>query len=341
MQTIDLSFAQDPNTLSLALIAGVIPAFLWILFWVRETRARPRTIGSIFFAFLMGVCMVVLALPVEKFMLLFSHNPTVLTVLWAGSEELLKFGAFLLVLLMSSAIESPIDYPIYMMIVALGFSGFENSLYFLQPLQSGTTNILILAGSMRFIGTTLMHAVVSCLPGVALGFAFFYNRRFKIWMAVVGLACAVIGHSLFNLFITESPDFTFFVIIFCVWLATLALLVSFERLRANGSDENLARRKALALSELEQLFSDVLQASDLHPNDMDAILAGLTKKGIAPDAPIHTELAQLISALREAYSIYLMNQGSTKDESVRATQKLIPDTVSPRAIAGIFSVLKK
>ena len=121
MQTIDLSFAQDPNTLSLALIAGVIPAFLWILFWVRETRARPRTIGSIFFAFLMGVCMVVLALPVEKFMLLFSHNPTVLTVLWAGSEELLKFGAFLLVLLMSSAIESPIDYPIYMMIVALGF----------------------------------------------------------------------------------------------------------------------------------------------------------------------------------------------------------------------------
>ena len=341
MQNIDLSFAQDPNTLSLALIAGVIPALIWIFFWIRETRERPRTFGSFFFAFLGGVFMVVMALPVEKFMLGFSNDPNTLTVLWAGSEEALKFIAFMLVLFMSSSIESPIDYPVYMMIVALGFSGFENSLYFLQPLQSGTTTILILAGSMRFLGTTLMHAVVSCLPGIALGFAYFKNRTTKFIAALVGLSLAITGHSLFNLFITEKPDITFFTILACVWLLTIVIMILFERLRANGSVENLQRRKESAIATLEHAYSDLLQNTDMHETDTEAILAGLTKKGVAPDAPLHAELDSLIRSLREAYSMYLMNQGAKKDDAVRATQSLIPDTVSPRAIAGIFSVLKK
>ncbi len=341
MQNIDLSFAQDPNTLSLALIAGVIPALIWIFFWIRETRERPRSFSSFFFAFLGGVFMVVMALPVEKFMLVFSNNPNTLTVLWAGSEEVLKFIAFLLVLFMSSAVESPIDYPVYMMIVALGFSGFENSLYFLQPLQTGTTNILILAGSMRFLGTTLMHAVVSCLPGIALGFAFFKKRTTKIIFAIFGLSLAIAGHSLFNLFITEKPDVTFFTILACVWLATIIIMISFERLRANGSAENLQRRKNEAIAALEHSFTDLLQNTEMHENDTEAILAGLTKKGVAPDGPLHAELTQLLTALREAYSMYLMNQGAKKEDARRATQTLIPDTAPPRAITGIFSVLKK
>lgn len=341
MQNIDLSFAQDPNTLSLALMAGVLPAILWIFFWLREGKERPRSAGALFMTFLLGVFMVILALPVEKTVALFSGDANTLTVLWAASEEFLKFGAFLIILFATSWIELPIDYPVYMMIVALGFAGFENSLYFLQPLQSGTTNILILAGSMRFLGTTLMHAAVSCLPGIMLGFAFFKNKKTKIIMASFGLLLAVLGHSLFNIFITEQPDLTFFIIISLVWLLTILIMILMEKLRERGSTEYLRNRRLGIVSEMEKVFRELLVSAGMNENDPDPILAGLTKKNFAPDSKEHNDLEDLLSSVRIHYSSYLEDQGAKEDQAEKSSQNLISDTISAKALSGIFTVLKR
>ena len=169
MPNINLSFAQDPNTLALALIYGMVPAVAWLFFWLREQRARPKGTGSLLYAFMAGALMVIAALPVEKFLGTFSTNVNTLTILWATAEEVLKFSAFLLMLFAGSSIEAPVDYAMYAVVVALGFAGFENALYFLQPLQTGDSVVLLLAGAMRFLGTTLMHAAAASIPGIAGG----------------------------------------------------------------------------------------------------------------------------------------------------------------------------
>ena len=169
MPNINLSFAQDPNTLALALIYGMVPAVAWLFFWLREQRARPKGTGSLLYAFMAGALMVIAALPVEKFLGTFSTNVNTLTILWATAEEVLKFSAFLLMLFAGSSIEAPVDYAMYAVVVALGFAGFENALYFLQPLQTGDSVVLLLAGAMRFLGTTLMHAAAALkVPAVVI-----------------------------------------------------------------------------------------------------------------------------------------------------------------------------
>ncbi len=340
MQNLDLSFAQDPNILVLALGAGLLPAILWILFFVRENSERPRQGGVLFAAFMAGVLMVAFALPVENFVYHLFSDPTALTVGFAASEEILKFLAFLLILALTSAIEVPIDYPVYMMVVALGFAGFENALYFLQPLQTGSTHVLILAGSMRFLGSTLMHAAVSSLAGIGLGFAFFGSRSKKILAALGGLALAVALHSLFNIFIPEQANVVFFAIIGSLWLVTIFIMMLLERLRERGSAEYLRAHQLGILSELEAAFIRLTEKAGMHPTDGDPILAGLTKTAAHPDGPEHAELSSLIEALRGRYTIYLVQQGAGKEDAAKAARTVIPETVSPKALGGIFSVLK-
>ncbi len=340
MQTIDLSFAKDPNTLTLALIAGVLPAVLWIFFWIRENRERPRRAGILFSAFLAGVFMVILALPVEKFMLLLSSDATTLTVLWAASEEVLKFCAFLMILFWTTSVEVPIDYPVYMMVVALGFAGFENALYFLQPLQSGSEVTLFLSSSMRFLGSTLMHAAVSSLAGIGLGFAYFGTRRQKILAAALGLTLAIAIHSTFNLIIPEMPDMTFVAIIASLWLLTVIIMILLENLRKRGSAEYLRAHRLGLLAGSEAVFNDLLHKTGMTPADSEPILAGLTKKAISPEAPEHAELSSLIETMRTHYAAYIFGQGAKKEDAAKTARTLIPETVSPKALTGIFTVLK-
>ena len=340
MQNLDLSFAQDPNTLVLALVAGVVPALLWIMFWVRENRERPRRSGVLFAAFLIGLFMVILALPVEKAVATLSNNDSVLTILWAASEEVLKFGGFLLILFMSSSVEVPIDYPVYLMMVALGFAGFENALYFLQPLQAGTTNVLILAGSMRFLGSTLMHSVATCMSGIGLGFAYFSSRGKKMLAALAGLLLAITIHSTFNLFIPSAPNMTFAIIMACLWLATIIVLIIFERLRKRGSLAYFREHRMKVIASFEVVFQDLLAKAGMMAVDPHPLAEGLVKPGMPAEVSVQAELAGLVKEMRAQYSRYLYEQGAKKKDADLTAANLIPDTVSPQALSGIFSVLK-
>lgn len=235
MPTIDLSFAQDPNTLALALIYGMVPAIAWLFFWMREHRDRPKHTSVLMYAFLAGVFMVIAALPVEKFLSTLSSDDATLTILWASAEEVLKFLAYLFLLAAGSKIESPVDYALYAVVVALGFAGFENALYFLQPLQVGDTTVLLLSGTMRFVGTTLMHAASTSLPGIALGLACYGSRYIKIFAALGGLVLAVTMHSIFNLWIVQDNGLDFFSVFGFLWIVTIVILIVFEKLRRMGS----------------------------------------------------------------------------------------------------------
>lgn len=91
MQPLDLSFSNDPNTLALALIGGMIPALLWLFFWLREDSGHKKPAGLLIMTFIAGMLAVILVLPIEKAIAGMFTDSTTLTILWAASEELLKY----------------------------------------------------------------------------------------------------------------------------------------------------------------------------------------------------------------------------------------------------------
>ena len=58
----------DPKTIILAIVAGVIPALLWLWFWLREDREHPEPKGLLLITFFLGVIAVLFVLPIEKFL---------------------------------------------------------------------------------------------------------------------------------------------------------------------------------------------------------------------------------------------------------------------------------
>ena len=119
-----------------ALLAGIIPAFLWLYFWLREDRLHPEPRLLIFIAFLGGMLAVPLVLPVEQFVNSnFSDMPTVI-MLWAFVEEFTKYFIGFVLVLRRKAVDEPIDAIIYMITIALGFAALENILYLFAKVNS-------------------------------------------------------------------------------------------------------------------------------------------------------------------------------------------------------------
>ncbi len=341
MQNIDLSFAQDPNTLSLAILYGMIPAVLWLYYWSRENRERPRHGGILTACFVGGVFMVIAALPVEKWLATLSTDDTVLTILWASAEELLKFIAFAFIIFRSKrAIEEPIDYAIYAMVVAFGFAGFENALYFLQPLQSADSITLFLSGTMRYLGTTLMHAITASLAGIALGLMYYKSRSSKIVAVCIALLLACVFHSIFNILIVKNNGLNFFPVFGMVWLATIGILIFYERLRNMSTSAYRAKQVDVLFANLDLQYSAVLQSSGLQSTDDVSIATRLTEKGIAETAPDFLALQKLLDLVRALYAGYLEGQGTDSAKTEETARSIVADTISPKVLAGIISIIK-
>jgi|GEM_PF-198934 len=341
MPDIDLSFAKDPNTLALAIVCGMIPALVWLFFWLRENRARPRPASTLFYVFLGGVFMVILSLPVEKFIASSFSGGDTLTILFAGAEEALKFGIFLFILSVAPIIESPIDYPVYVIVVALGFAGFENALYFLKPLQTSDTAVLILSGAMRFLGTTLMHAAAASLAGIGLGLAYFRSKGAKIFAALFGLLCAIALHSTFNILIVRNAGQDFFQVFGFLWVITIIIMVLFEELRKMGSASSMEKKKNEHIEGAQTLFLGLVARLGVEASDPAPLVESLKAKNFPEGGAEYAQLAKLLAVLRREYESYMSRFGANRENIETATRTLIPDTVSAKSIAGILEVLKK
>ena len=161
-----------------ALIGGVLPALIWLVFWLREDRNNPEPRLFIFRTFLFGMLAVVLitvtALIFEDSVeSILGHLSLSVLVALAALEEILKLGAAYLGGLSTKEDNEPLDPIIYMITAALGFVALENALFILGPLLDGEITQSIITGHMRFIGASLLHVVSSGLIGISLAFSFF------------------------------------------------------------------------------------------------------------------------------------------------------------------------
>ncbi|MEK7531336.1 MAG: PrsW family glutamic-type intramembrane protease, partial [Patescibacteria group bacterium] len=163
-----------PSTsLFLSFLGGILPAIIWLLFWLREDRREPEPRHLIVATFLAGVAATIPVIFIETAIGSFIPGKGLgVLVLWATVEEIAKFSAAFLVALRRRENDQPIDNMIYLMTAAIGFAAFENFFYLVDPLQQADLARGAVMGSLRFLGSTILHTVASGAIGIALAYAF-------------------------------------------------------------------------------------------------------------------------------------------------------------------------
>ena len=217
--------------LLIAFLCGVVPAFIWLFFWLMEDRCEPEPKRYLFYTFFCGMLAVFPALFLEKWAGVYTTD-FALVILWAPAiEELFKFGGAYLAALRYHVFDEPLDAIIYMATAALGFSAMENALFLFLPVFHGEILRSVVTEDLRFMGATVLHTLTSTTVGLMLAFSFYKPSIVRKWYAVIGLILAVGLHALFNFFILqEGSDETLWIFL-CLWFGVIAMLLMTERIK--------------------------------------------------------------------------------------------------------------
>ena len=213
-----------------ALMGGILPALIWLAFWLREDNKNPESRGMILRTFLLGMGAVILVLPFQKVVDTFLPDTMIVAVfLWVILEEVFKFGAAYIGGIRSKEDNEPIDPIIYMITAALGFVALENTLFILGPLIGEDTTRGVITGTLRFIGASLLHVVSSGLVGIALAFSFYKPKRMQLILVASALVIAIMFHASFNLAIIHWDNSGAMLAFGLVWIGVIFLLWAFEK----------------------------------------------------------------------------------------------------------------
>lgn len=221
---------MEATHFAIAFLGGLIPALFWLWFWLREDKRRPEPWYLIGLAFLAGMVVVPVALPLQK-LALDIYTGSALVFAWVIIEEVLKYAAALIFVLWHRAVDEPIDLIIYMIALALGFAALENALFIFNPLSMGDYLNSTLTGSFRFLGATLLHVLASGTVGAMLAFAFYKRKSLKLLFGTIGLCMAIALHALFNFSIMDASGETILGVFLFVWMGIIVLFLVFEKVK--------------------------------------------------------------------------------------------------------------
>ena len=221
----------DPKILIIALIGGTVPALFWLWFWLEENKEKPEPKGLLTICFLLGMLSVIFVLPIQKFIQSNIDSHQLQIISWASAEEIIKYLAVMLVVYKTNYVDEPIDWPIYLITVALGFAALENTLFLIKPLALNQATVGLLTGQLRFLGSTLLHAVSSGIVGITLGLSFNMSRLIRGWYLFIGLILAISLHSAFNFFIMDNNGSNFLRVFAFLWVVTIIIMLLFEKIR--------------------------------------------------------------------------------------------------------------
>ena len=235
------------ETLNLTLLGGVLPALIWLWFWLREDNAHPEPKLLLIRTFFLGSLGVIVAYFLERELFsafrnlsLISANPLGLenrivlgTIIAPIVEELIKFAVIYFAVFRNKAFDEPIDAMIYMITAALGFAALENIFFLfdtIYPLQELGT--FLLTGNLRFLGATLLHVVASATLGGVVALSFYKKSIIKVYYIIFGLILAIFLHGYFNWFIINSEGKNILRIFGLLWLSTIFIILLFEKVKS-------------------------------------------------------------------------------------------------------------
>jgi len=212
-----------------AFLGGLLPALVWLYFWLKEDSKCPEPRHLIFFAFVLGMIAVPLVLPFQKWAL--AHYGEIsfsVVFVWAAVEELMKYGVLAAAILWRRAVNEPIDAMIYMITAALGFAALENTLFLLSPIANGNLIDGFITGNLRFLGATLLHLLASGVVGFAMAISFYAHKKLMPIYTAIGLILAIALHTIFNLLILSGEGYNTLTAFFFVWIGIVVILILFE-----------------------------------------------------------------------------------------------------------------
>jgi protease PrsW len=227
-----MNASMSPSAFVYAFLASIIPAFIWLVFWLREDSAHPEPRFLIVISFISGILAVIIAIFGEKYISDAVADQNTRYALWAALEEIIKFIAVMSIALNTAYYDEPIDAMIYIITIALGFATMENAFFILGPLSHGEISQSIAIGSMRFIGASLVHTVSSAIIGFFIGYTFYKGLLSKFIYVVLGITIAIIVHTSFNLSIINSSANSTLKTFGWVWLSVVILIMLFEEIKA-------------------------------------------------------------------------------------------------------------
>jgi RsiW-degrading membrane proteinase PrsW (M82 family) len=214
-----------------AILAGLLPSIVWLLFWSSEDR-NPEPRSLLAKLFLGGMAAVFLAALGEHSIQSLVGDVQLKYTLWAILEELLKFIVVAIVALPAVSNDEPIDAMMYFITVALGFAALENILFIMGPMASNDITRGIITGNLRFMGATLVHVVSSAFIGFTYGYVFYRSKFTKTIALLIGLGGAFCIHALFNLSIINADSIDTLKSFAWIWGAVVILIILFEEIKA-------------------------------------------------------------------------------------------------------------
>ncbi len=215
----------------LAFILGLIPALVWMWFWLKEDT-HPEPAKMLTLSFLGGMLSVLIVLPLQK--LVYTHvngEDTLSFFLWASIEEICKFLFVYFIAIKNKSTDEPVDDIIYMIVGALGFVALENSFFLMEPLQNGDLASTIIHGNLRFVGASLLHTMSSATIGICMALSFYKTAGKRKLYTLCGIVIAIVLHTTFNLFIIREAEGNIFFIFGGVWVSIIVLLLMFEKVK--------------------------------------------------------------------------------------------------------------
>ena len=96
---------NDPKILGLSLLGGIAPALLWLWFWLKEDNQKPEPKGLLAVLFLIGMVLVILVIPVQKFIQNNVTSSEWQIIGWASIEELIKYLGVVILLYKTNRID--------------------------------------------------------------------------------------------------------------------------------------------------------------------------------------------------------------------------------------------
>ncbi|MES2953168.1 MAG: PrsW family glutamic-type intramembrane protease [Patescibacteria group bacterium] len=228
---LDSFFSFDPSHLLISLLGGIVPALLWLGFWLREDTLHPEPRRIIFWTFCAGAVAALVSLPLEAIAYSFTDVKIVLFLAVAVIEETAKYIAAKKAALGKATYDEPVDALIYLITAALGFAALENTLFIASSLAGKGLVTALIVGETRFVGSTLLHILASSIIGVSLALPFFHNAKEKKRDFRIGLILAILLHTLFNFSIIQEGTHSLFLTFFSVWVLVVLLLLIFEKVK--------------------------------------------------------------------------------------------------------------
>lgn len=202
-------------------ILGFVPSLLWLLYFHRRDRRRPRSFAVVLRVFVYGCISTIPTFVVGQITGASIIKETLLEsavasfCLIAPSEEFFKLLAVWLAVYRSSDFRESVDGIVYAATAALGFAAVENVIYI------GVMGPKIIVSRALF--ATPAHVLFSCMWGYSLGRARFM-RRGEFLAIIKGYLLATVFHGAYNFLVAVDPKKAVIslipLMIFMIWLAT-------------------------------------------------------------------------------------------------------------------------